>query len=1105
MLKRLKHVIRCGVMSTIYALLLIGLSGVSELALAVSGRLVDVATGKGIPQGVVTAMMAGTVVETVTTDSSGRFFLSLVQRSNTYVLNFSASGYAPVVKEGVTDIGGAGDPSSLPPVYATPDGFVPGAADCRTDLFDNFFARDGRTYAITKTANSRDAVKGLVEGVGARLAAPGSVSGNATLASKLGRLFTPDRALFRSYSTAPEGLKPAVAPQTPSRAWIGVTDPVGLATHSVEGGQASPQPATRFVKDDGFAASFTQWGSGEPDNYCTRAERQTKSPTGCYGENWVAMNVDGTWADTGNHGPDALKLKGIAEWQRTLNCVDSESGAMIPEEAVPGIGGGEVKWCTNTGGVPFPCINDSSGNPFCGMDAVACNAVTESPVCNNGFDGQPGVINSSRQPSPMCQTPSADSCPGTGGLSPDDSGSCYKDAYKNCPAGYSYSSAKNRCERTPQCLEGAFNPVTNKCERIQNTACVPEQDSFVYERGTKEVSGWANFNQNSARIFLNGEFVSDSCAQTGAWDRVEPLDKTLIPQYWGYANSNLRYDGFGWGIGNGCGGYGANISLTLHDCPSGYQYEKGVDGVARCINTVTTYKCPIEGGTACSGTPLSCTGTIRNVPSCPNGSFEDNGPSGDVCIAPYEPVCSDPSYITPAPGQPDLCVADSTHECPPGYAWVGDPVGKCEHIPVCDKGMYIPETNTCYNQQQTCPLGNFACVRSPNDTSEVAPGVPILYCSPHSCSDNPYLDGLIVDDPSTGINDKDSDGAKDAAGNCLDNIYIFNGKDRRCVKKDVRQMTAAIAKLVASVVLALTGAGAALGAVLGFSGTAASAVGGALINSMMQVGQGLALNGKLGMGDYISIGASLATGGAGAAGGYESIVDSLGDAVGGVMDQVTGNVVEAGSQTTINVIKVTMTNTADVLGVVNEKLGGALSEAQIGVMADFIDEMSPTMNASMLAGYGPTKCCNPDAMGGACPEEDFETWSMVAGGKCHIIGEYCAAEAAFVCWTQKQSMCCFDSKLARIIHEQGRPQLKTFGTDGSWGDVKSPNCRGFTPDEFQSLDFSGIDLSEYYADLTKNVTSRVNAAQKAIGSKLDRLGQVVNELRPPQLSPQPSP
>lgn len=78
-------------------------------------------------------------------------------------------------------------------------------------------------------------------------------------------------------------------------------------------------------------------------------------------------------------------------------------------------------------------------------------------------------------------------------------------------------------------------------------------------------------------------------------------------------------------------------------------------------------------------------------------------------------------------------------------------------------------------------------------------------------------------------------------------------------------------------------------------------------------------------------------------------------------------------------------------------------------------------------------------------------------GKKHCWGSYCKS-------TMRGS-CCFTTKIARIINQQGRPQIKR-----GWGSSASPDCRGFTPDEFQKLDFSKIDLSEYINDVQSKVT-----------------------------------
>jgi len=87
----------------------------------------------------------------------------------------------------------------------------------------------------------------------------------------------------------------------------------------------------------------------------------------------------------------------------------------------------------------------------------------------------------------------------------------------------------------------------------------------------------------------------------------------------------------------------------------------------------------------------------------------------------------------------------------------------------------------------------------------------------------------------------------------------------------------------------------------------------------------------------------------------------------------------------------------------------------------------------------------------SCTEDDAKTGVMLGQARCIFRGKRCAKEVLGVCIKEKNKYCCYNSLLARIIHKQGEKQLgKTF-----------KKCRGFTPEEFASLDFSQIDLTEY--------------------------------------------
>ena len=112
-----------------------------------------------------------------------------------------------------------------------------------------------------------------------------------------------------------------------------------------------------------------------------------------------------------------------------------------------------------------------------------------------------------------------------------------------------------------------------------------------------------------------------------------------------------------------------------------------------------------------------------------------------------------------------------------------------------------------------------------------------------------------------------------------------------------------------------------------------------------------------------------------------------------------------------------------------------------------------------------------------CDQQDMETGLLRGSGMCHEVGSYCASSILGVCVQKAKGHCCFNTKLGRIIQEQGRPQLASFNGIG-WGTPKSPMCRGFTPEEFQALDFSKMDLTEYYSDIEAKAQSQIQVDMK---------------------------
>lgn len=113
----------------------------------------------------------------------------------------------------------------------------------------------------------------------------------------------------------------------------------------------------------------------------------------------------------------------------------------------------------------------------------------------------------------------------------------------------------------------------------------------------------------------------------------------------------------------------------------------------------------------------------------------------------------------------------------------------------------------------------------------------------------------------------------------------------------------------------------------------------------------------------------------------------------------------------------------------------------------------------------------------SCEQEEQMLGMHREAGLCTYVGSHCSKKIKYIgCVETKKTYCCFNSKLARIINEQGRPQL---GRD--YGTSKNPNCYGFTPEEIGKIDFSKIDMSEFIADAMKEIRNPTDDQIKKMG------------------------
>lgn len=125
----------------------------------------------------------------------------------------------------------------------------------------------------------------------------------------------------------------------------------------------------------------------------------------------------------------------------------------------------------------------------------------------------------------------------------------------------------------------------------------------------------------------------------------------------------------------------------------------------------------------------------------------------------------------------------------------------------------------------------------------------------------------------------------------------------------------------------------------------------------------------------------------------------------------------------------------------------------------------------------------------ACDQQEMQTQLKLGANICHQVGSYCSVNIPLIgCLQNTNGYCCYNSKLAKIINEQGRPQIGK-----GWGSAQAPDCSGFTPTQIQQIDFSKIDFSAFINDVkarampdpaavAANVTNQENNFYTGTGS-----------------------
>ncbi|MBY0576723.1 MAG: conjugal transfer protein TraN [Gallionellaceae bacterium] len=125
--------------------------------------------------------------------------------------------------------------------------------------------------------------------------------------------------------------------------------------------------------------------------------------------------------------------------------------------------------------------------------------------------------------------------------------------------------------------------------------------------------------------------------------------------------------------------------------------------------------------------------------------------------------------------------------------------------------------------------------------------------------------------------------------------------------------------------------------------------------------------------------------------------------------------------------------------------------------------------------------------------QDEQVLSLKRGNRlCIGTGSYCSMEVPLlgICLQVTENYCCYNSRLARIINEQGWTQL---------GTSVNPSCVGFTQAQLSSIDFSKMDLSEFMAEITSNID--IPALQSRMQSRINSMGNANGPTSPTANTP----
>lgn len=148
--------------------------------------------------------------------------------------------------------------------------------------------------------------------------------------------------------------------------------------------------------------------------------------------------------------------------------------------------------------------------------------------------------------------------------------------------------------------------------------------------------------------------------------------------------------------------------------------------------------------------------------------------------------------------------------------------------------------------------------------------------------------------------------------------------------------------------------------------------------------------------------------------------------------------------------------------------GASEASKDLDVKGNFVFKGQLLECSNLILGAG--NCCRDSGWGidlnlVHCSDSEKQLGTARENKLVVSTGEYCYKRqdlpVGSVCIEHHETFCVFQSKLARLIQEQGRRDQLHIG----FGEGQYSNCSGLTPEQLQLINFKSINFAEFYKDI----------------------------------------